>query len=256
MENADMIFFIVLPSLVTIIPIIIGVVYLFRYRDVKNIPTTSIRDIEQGKMEVKGTAHPIPGREQISPIKREPCVRYDTIVAEEERDQSGALSSMDERALWYEVMGNEFLVRDSTGTIRVDAELSEMVMKQVISHRERALDTPSTEIEDFKRRVGLRGVGVLDNIRGDVINYRESILPEGQPLYILGIVEEAPIEEELRAISNISPYRFKRSGSTIISMSGEKEVEKRYRNRGIGLIAFGIGMFLLLLVFYVVSLFI
>jgi E3 Ubiquitin ligase len=131
--------------------------------------------------EVKGTAGPGPQGPVQAPFSGRPCVWHHTKVTvryehHEQRDGK-TVTTTRERTVHDKTYGAPFSVRDATGEIIVvhDGERVDHVAKS-LSHFERA----GTDVDLF----GLRLRVNLSNVKGH--QYEEWIIPDGQPMYVLG----------------------------------------------------------------------
>ena len=100
-----------------IIALFLAVAALLSYRKMKFTPTTAIKDLQEGKVEVKGTAQ-ARGPLLESPLSRSPCVCYSLFLDETIGSGKGSYN----HTFFHEVKSASFVVEDGTGiaTIKTD----------------------------------------------------------------------------------------------------------------------------------------
>ncbi|MCO5996105.1 E3 ubiquitin ligase family protein [Actinoallomurus rhizosphaericola] len=167
--------------------------------------------------EVKGTAAPGPRGPVTAPFSGRPCVWHRTKVTvryehHEERDGK-TVTTTRERTVHDETYGAPFSVRDATGEITVVHEgRSVDHVARSLSHYEPA----GTEVNLF----GLHLRVNFSNVKGH--RYEEWIIPDGQPMYVLG----AAAAEDGRLV-----MRDPATGPFLISTRSEEALSAALRAR-------------------------
>jgi hypothetical protein len=243
---------VVFAFIVSFIPIIMGSYYLLKMRSIKRSKTRRIGKLVPGKVEINGRAYPFPGKDLKSPIGDFLCVRYLTKVYSTRREKIGTNTETIEMTRWKEIKGDRFLLKDESGSVRIKIQTDEFPMKRMFFERLRPMNPPSPLIQDFCWYNNIDIKGPFGFLNRDLF-FKESILPMGQEIYLIGKAERIPIDRELTTIKGISPYEVTITHENIISFAGEKSVIRKYRNRGIGAIIFGAVMVLVSLSFVIGS---
>ena len=215
--------------------VLFGIRALQRFRLIKEIPTSISVDVEEGMMEIKGTAEPIPGIRYFSPFGHVPCVAYSAIV--EERVSSGKRSRWVRR--FSESKGDRFLVRDRSGLTRVlmkDADLHMADTFNAVTSGLKGVDPNSGRV---LRGLGLPFKGPL-GILNRTYRIRERSLPIDHEIYVLGTATEMDMESALKDEALVNPYTIHKDGVLIVSAKGEEEIASHYMVKGLALIAGGV----------------
>lgn len=170
----------------------VGGVALFVYgfkirttqRVIENTPTSTVRSLPLGFVEVAGAAQP-DGDPLSSPVSNQPCVFYTYRIQE----LRGGGRSRRWVTIAEERSTEPFYLRDRTGSVLIvpmgaEATLSK---EQVFSNR-----WPGS-IPDHVART-LRGIGspTASWLGPRTIRCREAVIAPGDPLYVLGTAQENP----------------------------------------------------------------
>ena len=103
---------------------------LWNYRRMKSTPTTAIKDLQEGKVEVKGTAQ-ARGPLLESPATRSPCVCYALFLNETIGSGEHSYSS----TFFHEVKSASFVVNDGTGVATIKTDESSLEVWKNKAHR-------------------------------------------------------------------------------------------------------------------------
>ena len=181
----------------TIIFFIIGAVLFFhgfrqlsRKRLMENIPTSRIRSIALGLVEISGKAEAIPGTVVPSPFTAKSCIYYFFRI--EEYKRRGKSSH------WATIRKGEyrpeFYVRDDTGKILVNPEAAEYNVPKDFEYNSGLLNDPPAKVKEFLKENGLSHDGFLGlNKR---MRYREYLIEPGQNVYVMGTAANDPVVSE------------------------------------------------------------
>lgn len=166
----------------------LGIKYLLLKRRIEDTPTSKIRSMAMGMVELQGSAKRMYA--QVSPISGLPCVYYRIKKYKRKRYRSNRrLLSTDGDSQWSLVSITSsssvpFLVEDETGTVTVEPEGA-----------------------DLKIRTSHAGSGsraqlpfCINETRNDNERWQEEVIPEGSYIYILGFAHtrnEAPTHREM-----------------------------------------------------------
>jgi Zn-finger nucleic acid-binding protein len=172
---------------------LLGGVGLFGYgfvlnrkkRLIESIPTSSVRSLAVGLVEVAGAAQPIDVLLE-APFSRTPCVLYSYRV--EERQGSG------KNQRWVTiakgVSEQPFSVQDETGAVMVVPFDAELVVREDRSYRTNWLGSLPPEAE-----AGLTRLGISTSSWGisNPMRCRESYILPGEAIYVLGTAQDNPM---------------------------------------------------------------
>ena len=180
-----------------IIALFLAVAALLSYRKMKFTPTTAIKDLQEGKVEVKGTAQ-ARGPLLESPLSRSPCVCYSLFLDETIGSGKGSYN----HTFFHEVKSASFVVEDGTGiaTIKTDDLIWESGKAKHIALQahNNSLNFDQTGMAkaiassfgiQHGQKIGLPNELYM-NLGTDRIercdDIREVYLKDGEPLYIQG----------------------------------------------------------------------
>lgn len=187
-------------------------------RLIRNTPTSKIRSMAMGTVELKGTAEQGPEDMILeSPFSGEDCLFYRYQI--EEYRQQGKNSS------WVTISqgkeGVRFVLDDGTGEVIVDPDGAELEIPPEGEIRVNSEEQETEEIREFLNQEGISGPGGLigDNDR----RYKEWFVSPGEEVYVFGYAStenddkgEYPIikhddREEMFMISDRSEKELRRS---------------------------------------------
>lgn len=201
-----------------------------RKRLIESIPTSMIRSLALGLVEIKGLAQPKEGLLS-SPFSGVPCVFYSYAV--EEHVGSG------KHARWETVANGTseqpFFVRDTTGRVLVVPLGAELILPDERTYRNDWLgELPPTAL------AGLNRLGVSTNrwIGNKTLRCRETFIQPEEWVYVLGTAQEQPDAKELVENSARLYIGSSRDHEFIISDRSEKDLLSRLRWQ---VLAYGIG---------------
>jgi hypothetical protein len=154
-------------------------------RVIENTPTSTVRSLPLGFVEVAGTALPDGEALLLSPLTNQPCVFYRYRIEE----QRGSRNSR----RWVTVAENRssepFYLEDSTGRVLIvpmgaDARLSR---ERVFSDR-----WPGALPDHVARTLRTIGEPTASWLGPRTLRCREAYIAPGDPLYVLGTAQENP----------------------------------------------------------------
>lgn len=190
-----------------------------RKRLIESIPTSTIRSLALGLVEIEGLTQPEEGLLS-SPFSEVPCVFYSYAV--EERVGSG------KHARWETVAKGTseqpFFVRDTTGRVLVVPLDAELILPDERTYRNDWLgELPPTAL------AGLNRLGVSTNrwIGNKTLRCRETFIQPEEWVYVLGTAQEQPGAKELVENSARLYIGSSRDHEFIISDRSEKDLLSR-----------------------------
>ena len=226
--------------------LIFGIILFFsgfkRFKEkklIENTPTSKIRSLAMGLVEVYGKVIPRPKEVILAPFSGDKCV-YCRYLVEEFR-QSGKHSR------WVKVqdgvLGGLFYLEDDTGRVLVDAKGAEVCVPQsFIFNPKTTLLKPTHEVpERIKKYLDSSNM----KLKLGTQRFKEfSIFPD-EKLYIMGTADDNPFVEEATAQKNEADIMIQKGKSFYyISDKPEKEVLKDYNWKVIGALFGGAALIL------------
>jgi hypothetical protein len=198
-----------------------GFIWLKQKRMIENTPTSKIRSIAMGNVEIYGEV--VPQEKMMkSPVTGKECVYYNFRV-EEER------GSGDSRR-WVTLKKGEdavkFLLKDSTGTVLVDTKGAKIEIPADYEYRPGFGKMPETAIRYFsKNNINYKTLFGFNKTLRIIEKY---IAPKDK-LYIMGTAGDNPYKEEATAAKNEEDIMIQKGGVAsfyYISDRPEKEILK------------------------------
>jgi|SRR3989338_2571260 len=221
-------------------PLILGIVLLagglflffmgFRWlsqkRLIENLPTSKIRSIAMGLVEVYGEAVPLKEKTIKSPFSNRECVYYKYTI--EEYRSSGKHSR------WVTVKlgisSQHFYLKDDTGVVLVDPEGANVDIPVDFEFKSGFGKDPDRRIQQFLKSNSLGFEGIFG--MNKTMRYREYLIVPKDKLYIIGTADDNPIVEEATAKKGVEDVIIKRGAHNkfyYISDKPEKDVLKGFR---------------------------
>ncbi len=168
-----------------------GLKSIKKKRLIENIPTSKIRSLAMGLVEVFGSVMPAEKKILKSPFTNKDCVYYKYTV--EEYKSSGKHSSWvmrkkdDERVPFY--------IKDDTGMVLVDPKGAKMDIPIDNEFYSRWGTDPPEQVKKFLKSQNLKYEGMLLGINRKM-RYREYFVEPKDDLYIIGTAKDNPFTEE------------------------------------------------------------
>jgi len=175
---------------------VLGLVWFRQKQLIENTPTSKIRSLAMGMVEVFGEV--IPAEKQLlrSPLSGEDCVYYKYAI--EEFRQQGKSSS------WVTVKRGEertrFFIKDKTGGVLVDPRGAKIETSADHQYESGFGGDPPQKVLDFLEREGLKHEGFLGFNKK--MRFTEHNIVPGDKLYIMGTADDNPFVEEATAQSS------------------------------------------------------
>jgi Zn-finger nucleic acid-binding protein len=160
-------------------------VVLSRRRDlIESIPTSAIRSLALGLVEISGTAEP-EGSPLSAPFSQTPCVLYSYAVAE----HRGTGQSSHWVTIAKGVSEQPFSVRDATGTVRVVPVGAELIVTADRTYRNDGMHSLPSEAQAGLTRLGIQTDGWLGQ---KTLRCTEAFIRHGESVYVLGTAQANP----------------------------------------------------------------
>jgi len=192
-----------------------------RKRMIESIPTSAIRSLALGLVEISGRAQP-EERLLSSPFSETPCVFYSYAVEE----QVGS----DKNTRWETTAKGTserpFVVRDTTGQVLVVPLGAELILPDERTYRNDWFgELPPTAIDGLNRL----GISTERWIGSKTLRCRESFIQPEEQVYVLGTAHEQLGAKELVENSARLYIGSSRDHAFIISDRSEKDLLSRLR---------------------------
>jgi hypothetical protein len=191
-------------------------------RHIENIPTSKIRSMAMGEVEIKGEALPIDSSEIIrSPFTNRECVYYRYTTEEYVRSgKYGHWTTMRD-----ETTKNLFYLKDDTASVLIDPKGAEVDIPARYTADSSCGQDPPEEAKKFLMSEGISYEGLLGiNKR---MRYREYYITPSEMLYVMGEAADNPYFKDGYAVQGIEDVVIKKGrGRYYISKRSEKEILK------------------------------
>jgi len=207
--------------------ILIGIVFfaigLYFYKKkqlIADTPTSKIRSIAIGLVEIFGQVIPIQERVVKSPFTDKDCVYYNYKI--EEYRSNGKNSS------WVTIKKGEqkdlFYLKDDTGMILIDPTGAQIEAKQDFEYQSGLGKDPPEQVIRFLTTHHLTHEGFFGFNK--TMRYRETIIVPDDTLYIMGTAGENPYKKETTAhhVDSLMIQKGKQEKQYFISDKPEKQM--------------------------------
>ena len=174
-----------------------GFVWFKQKQLIENIPTSKVRSIAMGLVEIHGDVVPIKKQVLKSPFTNKDCVYYRFMV--EEYRKSGKHSR------WITVrsgrQGVHFGIKDNTGTVLVDPKDAHIDVPHDNVYKSGIGRDPPKEVKHFLKAQGLRHEGFFG--LNKKMRFTEWFIKSKEKLYIMGTAGDNPFKEEATALHGV-----------------------------------------------------
>ena len=195
-----------------------GFVWLKRKRLVEDIPTSKVRSIAMGLVEVKGKAHPAAKNVMTSPLTGKKCVYYKYMVEK--------LVSSGKSSHWVKVKGKNsiepFYLQDNTGKVMVDPKKAGVHTPMSYHSQSKWGKDPEPTVKKFLDHENIRFEGSLFGMNY-TMRYREWMIAPGTDVYVMGEAADNPYVEEGTAQQGVEDIMITRGKDKIMMISTKKE---------------------------------
>jgi hypothetical protein len=166
--------------------------YSFKWkRLIENIPTSKIRSIAMGLVEIFGEVIPVKGQILKSPFSRKDCVYYRYHIEE--------LRSSGKNTQWVTVKKGEeiryFYLKDETGMVLINPAKAKIdIPKDNVFDSKMGKDPPATALPFlYANQVSYEGFLFKIN---KTMRYTEYFIAPGDKLFIIGTADDNPFVKE------------------------------------------------------------
>src|SRR3989344_2799718 len=225
-------------------------------RLIEDIPTSKIRSIAMGLVEIAGRALPYKDDILVSPITKQKCLFYLFIV-------EGYIERMDKRRRYkaWEIVGTgskyvpHFCLEDETGKVLVKTEKAKGLDRaRSISESDYKYDLPRENLAEMEFPIAaLKSIFDTKLAMAEKLRYYELIVRPGDTLYIMGTAGDNPLVEEGTAqqgVEDIMMHKGKYEKAFYISEKQERGVVKKLQRDSI--LGIGIGAAFMIISFTII----
>lgn len=198
-----------------------GLLWMKQKRLIENIPTSKIRSLAMGLVEVFGEVVPIQKIMLKSPLSNKDCVYYKYAI--EEHRSSGKHSR------WVTVKSGEdrvhFFLQDETGRVLIDPSGAEIDIPLDFEFNSGFMKDPPESVRQFLKNNGLSFESFLG--LNKTMRYREYFIEPMDKLYIMGTAGDNPLVEEATAAQSTADIMIQKGENEknyYISDRTEKEL--------------------------------
>jgi hypothetical protein len=245
MAEARIFFYSIAGLFVGVFLFVMGFIWLRQKRLIENIPTSKVRSIAMGLVEIFGEAVPAKKKVLKSPFTNKDCVYYKYIIQE--------YRSSGKSGHWATIKkGNKsvnFYLKDKTGSVLVDPKDAKVDIPKDFEFNSNLGKDPPLGVKRFLKKNKLSFEGFLGiNKR---MRYREYFIEPKDKLYILGTAGDNPFVKEATAknsAEDIMIQKGKIERMYYISDKPEKEVLKKLTWKIIGGIAGGVFLIIMFVI--------
>ena len=199
----------------------------FRWkRLIENIPTSKIRSIAMGLVEISGRVVKSKNNNLKSPFSQNDCVYYKCTI--EEYRRSGKHSS------WVTIFKDEksdlFYLKDDTGIVLIDPKKAKIDIPKDNRFESRMGMDPPESVKYFLRQNSIAFEGFLFGIN-KTMRYTEWYIAPNDKLYIMGTASDNQYVKEASAekgVEDVMINKGKNEKFFYISDRGERSVLRRF----------------------------
>lgn len=218
------------------IGLLLGLIFFYggfydlrRKKEIENTPTSKIRSIALGLVEICGSAKPIDKQEipvsdrdnEISPFTKKKCVYYYMLIEEHKnRGEEGKWTYVDSK-----MYKNPFYVQDDTGKILIDPKDAKIDIKETFYEQIRPGKKPSAVVLKYMNENNIAYKGLLGFSKR--MRFREKAIFVDEQVYVLGTAQSTGQSSSV-ALENIKIGKKSKWGVFLISNKSEKALLTAY----------------------------
>lgn len=217
---------------------------------IEGTPTSKIRSLPIGLVEIRGEVIPAEGRIFKAPFTNEDCVYYKCVVQEEKRGRRG-------QRIWITVKEEEkrdyFYLRDETDLVLVDPRGAEVDLPANFEFKSGGDKEPPEPVKAYLLN---NNISFQDNFgNSKTMKFYEYHIAPKDKLFIMGYAGDNPFVKEGWALRGVEDIMIQKGGEIYyISNRSEKEILSRLKKRSLmeiilGAIIIVIGVVVILLYF-------
>ncbi|MBI5389437.1 hypothetical protein HZB01_03595 [Candidatus Woesearchaeota archaeon] len=201
-----------------------GFTWLQQKKMIENTPTSKVRSIAMGRVEVYGAAVPDKGKVLQSPLSRKNCVYYRCII--EEYRHAGKSSRW--VTLKDENDGIPFFLQDETGKVLVDPIGADIEIPKDAQYNSSFGRDPPKEVQFFLKTQNIAFEGLFG--ANKQMRFTEYYIAPQDKLYIMGTAMKNPaVKASAVGVENVMIAKGKNYPTYYISDRAEKDILKSLR---------------------------
>jgi len=165
---------------------------LRKKRLIENLPTSKIRSIAMGLVEIVGKVVPVDGKILKSPFSNTDCVFYSYEIDKKSDDSWSEVE--------YGSNGQIFSLQDDTASVLIDPAGGEIQIALANEINSSFSNDPPELVKQFLQSRRISYKGLLGNSR---LKFSEYLIVPGASLYILGTAGDNPFVENKTAVVGV-----------------------------------------------------
>ena len=169
-----------------------GFTVLRKKRLMENLPTSKIRSIAMGLVEIVGKVVAVDGKMLKSPFSNTDCVFYSYEIDKKSQDSWSEVE--------YGSNGQVFKLQDDTASVLVDPANGEIQISLDNEINSSFNNDPPQLVKQFLQSRRISYKGILGNSR---MKFSEYLIVPGANLYILGTADDNPFVEDKTALVGV-----------------------------------------------------
>ncbi|MFC1722605.1 GIDE domain-containing protein [Nanoarchaeota archaeon] len=229
MAEGEIIFYAAFGLVSGIIMFVKGFIYMRQKKLIEELPTSKIRSIAMGLVEIKGKVM----RQKdllVSPLMKKKCLWYKFLVEE--------YVSAGKHSYWKKLdHGNEFkyfFLKDDTAKVQIDPEKAKIEIPADLKCQTHRKDKPPVQVLEYIKINKIKTTGWLSARR---IRFNEWVIKPGDELYVLGTAGDNPFVEDATGKKNVDDIMIQKGKNEkfyYISNKPEIKILKSFRWKIIG----------------------
>ena len=202
-----------------------GLISFRKKRLIENIPTSKIRSIAMGLVEIYGEVVPERGNILKSPFSQNDCVYYKYKIEE--------LRSTGKSTYWATIKKDwdyhTFYLKDDTGMVLVDPLDAKIDIPVDNVFKSSMGKDPPEEVKQFLQKSNIRFEGPIFKIN-KTMRFTEHFIAPKDKLYIMGTADDNPFVKEASAVKGVEDIIIKKGKHEKFYYISDKTEWKILRN--------------------------
>jgi len=222
-----------------------GLLWFRQKQMIENTPTSKIRSLAMGLVEIFGQVMPFEKKILKSPFSGKECVYYKYAIEEHRKGGKGRMWTnimMGENPQvfspggggWVPIKTDEgrtvFYLKDNTGKVLVDPKGAKIEITADFEYNSGFGKDPPANVIEFLQKNGISHEGFFG--MNKEMRFREYIIEPGNKLYIMGTAGDNPYVEEGSATEHVDDVMIHKGENEklyFISDSQEKDIVSKLR---------------------------
>jgi hypothetical protein len=205
---------------------------------IQNTPTSKIRSIAMGFVEISGKVIPLSSMHTfLSPFSNQKCVYYRYTIEEYRQSKNSSYWVV----IKQDTREEKFYVKDETGQVLIDPANATIDISKDTEYNSRMGKDPPLRVIKFLNKQNVRYEGILFGIN-KTMRYREYLIKPEDTLYIMGTAEDNPYVKDATTTEGTADLMIKKGKHIklfLISEKSEKKILQKYTLLPIFFLLFG-----------------